>query len=216
MLFGSCAIVTVTRGGLDALREAKGALSSQEITQLLQAWSDGDRAALEDLVPLVEAELRRLAGHYMANERRGHVLQTTALVNEAYLRLIDWKSVEWQNRAHFFGISARLMRHILVDFARRRPHLEGGREAQHVSFDEALRVTPDQSGDLVAVDNALKTLESFDLRKSQIVELRFFGGLSVKETAEVLKISRRTVIREWNKAKAWLLEELGAEECSEV
>jgi len=152
----------------------------------------------------------------MANERRGHVLQTTALVNEAYLRLIDWKSVEWQNRAHFFGISARLMRHILVDFARRRPHLEGGREAQHVSFDEALRVTPDQSGDLVAVDDALKTLESFDLRKSQIVELRFFGGLSVKETAEVLKISRRTVIREWNKAKAWLLEELGAEECSEV
>jgi RNA polymerase sigma factor (TIGR02999 family) len=193
-----------------------GTLSSQEITKLLQAWSGGDQAALEDLVPLVEAELRRLAGHYMANERRGHVLQTTALVNEAYLRLIDWKSVEWQNRAHFFGISARLMRHILVDFARRRPHLEGGREAQHVSFDEALRVTPDQSGDLVAVDNALKTLESFDLRKSQIVELRFFGGLSVKETAEVLKISRRTVIREWNKAKAWLLEELGAEECSEV
>jgi len=193
-----------------------GTLSSQEITKLLQAWSGGDQAALEELVPLVEAELRRLAGHYMANERRGHVLQTTALVNEAYLRLIDWKSVEWQNRAHFFGISARLMRHILVDFARRRPHLEGGREAQHVSFDEALRVTPDQSGDLVAVDNALKTLESFDLRKSQIVELRFFGGLSVKETAEVLKISRRTVIREWNKAKAWLLEELGAEECSEV
>ena len=193
-----------------------GTLSSQEITKLLQAWSGGDQAALEDLVPLVEAELRRLAGHYMANERRGHVLQTTALVNEAYLRLIDWKSVEWQNRAHFFGISARLMRHILVDFARRRPHLEGGREAQHVSFDEALRVTPDQSGDLVAVDNALKTLESFDLRKSQIVELRFFGGLSVKETAEVLKISRRTVIREWNKAKAWLLEELGAEECSEA
>ena len=193
-----------------------GTLSSQEITKLLQAWSGGDQAALEDLVPWVEAELRRLAGHYMANERRGHVLQTTALVNEAYLRLIDWKSVEWQNRAHFFGISARLMRHILVDFARRRPHLEGGREAQHVSFDEALRVTPDQSGDLVAVDNALKTLESFDLRKSQIVELRFFGGLSVKETAEVLKISRRTVIREWNKAKAWLLEELGAEECSEV
>ncbi len=193
-----------------------GTLSSQEITKLLQAWSGGDQAALEDLVPLVEAELRRLAGHYMANERRGHVLQTTALVNEAYLRLIDWKSVEWQNRAHFFGISARLMRHILVDFARRRPHLEGGREAQHVSFDEALRVTPDQSGDLVAVDNALKTLESFDLRKSQIVELRFFGGLSVKETAEVLKISRRTVIREWNKAKAWLLEELGAEECSDV
>lgn len=193
-----------------------GTLSSQEITKLLQAWSGGDQAALEDLVPLVEAELRRLAGHYMANERRGHVLQTTALVNEAYLRLIDWRSVEWQNRAHFFGISARLMRHILVDFARRRPHLEGGREAQHVSFDEALRVTPDQSGDLVAVDDALKTLESFDLRKSQIVELRFFGGLSVKETAEVLKISRRTVIREWNKAKAWLLEELGAEECSEV
>ncbi len=193
-----------------------GTPSSQEITQLLQAWSGGDQAALEELVPLVRAELHRLARHYMANERRGHVLQTTALVNEAYLRLIDWKNVNWQNRAHFFGISARLMRNILVDFARRRPRLEGGQEAQQVSFDDALRVSPDQSGDLVGLDEALKTLETFDSRKGRIVELRFFGGLSVKETAEVLKISPRTTIREWGKAKAWLLEELSAKECREA
>ena len=193
-----------------------GTPSSQEITQLLQAWSGGDQAALEELVPLVRAELHRLARHYMANERRGHVLQTTALVNEAYLRLIDWKNVNWQNRAHFFGISARLMRNILVDFARRRPRLEGGQEAQQVSFDDALRVSPDQSGDLVGLDEALKTLETFDSRKGRIVELRFFGGLSVKETAEVLKISPRTTIREWGKAKAWLLEELSAKECRET
>ncbi len=193
-----------------------GTPSSQEITQLLQAWSGGDQAALEELVPLVRAELHRLARHYMANERRGHVLQTTALVNEAYLRLIDWKNVNWQNRAHFFGISARLMRNILVDFARRRPRLEGGQEAQQVSFDDALRVSPDQSGDLVGLDEALKILETFDSRKGRIVELRFFGGLSVKETAEVLKISPRTTIREWGKAKAWLLEELSAKECRET
>ncbi len=193
-----------------------GTPSSQEITQLLQAWSGGDQAALEELVPLVRAELHRLARHYMANERRGHVLQTTALVNEAYLRLIDWKNVNWQNRAHFFGISARLMRNILVDFARRRPRLEGGQEAQQVSFDDALRVSPDQSGDLVGLDEALKILETFDSRKGRIVELRFFGGLSVKETAEVLKISPRTTIREWGKAKAWLLEELSAKECREA
>jgi RNA polymerase sigma factor (TIGR02999 family) len=193
-----------------------GTPSSREITQLLQAWSGGDQAALEELVPLVRAELHRLARHYMANERRGHVLQTTALVNEAYLRLIDWKNVNWQNRAHFFGISARLMRNILVDFARRRPRLEGGQEAQQVSFDDALRVSPDQSGDLVGLDEALKILETFDSRKGRIVELRFFGGLSVKETAEVLKISPRTTIREWGKAKAWLLEELSAKECREA
>ncbi len=193
-----------------------GTPSSREITQLLQAWSGGDQAALEELVPLVRAELHRLARHYMANERRGHVLQTTALVNEAYLRLIDWKNVNWQNRAHFFGISARLMRNILVDFARRRPRLEGGQEAQQVSFDDALRVSPDQSGDLVGLDEALKILETFDSRKGRIVELRFFGGLSVKETAEVLKISPRTTIREWGKAKAWLLEELSSKECREA
>ena len=193
-----------------------GMPSSQEVTQLLRAWGAGDEAALEDLVPVVRAELRRLARHYMANERPGHVLQTTALINEAYLRLIEWKNVSWQNRAHFFGISARLMRNVLVDLARRRPHLEGGREARQVSFDEALMVSPQRSVDLVALDNALKTLETFDLRKSQIVELRFFGGLGVKETAEVLKISPRTLIREWNKAKAWLLEELNQEKFSEA
>ena len=193
-----------------------GTPSSQEVTQLLRAWGAGDKAALEDLVPVVRAELRRLARHYMANERPGHVLQTTALINEAYLRLIEWKNVSWQNRAHFFGISARLMRNVLVDFARRRPHLEGGREAREVSFDETLMVSPAQRLDLVALDNALKTLEAFDSRKSRIVELRFFGGLGVKETAEVLKISPRTMIREWNKAKAWLLEELNQEKFSEA
>jgi RNA polymerase sigma factor (TIGR02999 family) len=193
-----------------------GTPASQEITQLLQAWSGGDQAALEELVPLVRTELRRLARHYMGNERQGHVLQTTALVNEAYVRLIDWNNVNWQNRAHFFGISARLMRNILVDFARRRPRLEGGQEARQVSFDDAVRVSSDQSGDLVALDEALKTLEAFDSRKGRIVELRYFGGLSVNETAEVLKISERTTKREWNKAKAWLLEELSAKECREA
>ncbi len=193
-----------------------GMPSSQEVTQLLRAWGAGDKAALEDLVPVVRAELRRLARHYMANERPGHVLQTTALINEAYLRLIEWKNVSWQNRAHFFGISARLMRNVLVDFARRRPHLEGGREVREVSFDETLMVSPARSVDLVALDNALKTLEAFDSRKSRIVELRFFGGLGVKETAEVLNISPRTMIREWNKAKAWLLEELNQEKFSEA
>ena len=143
--------------------------------------------ALEELVPLVRAELHRLARHYMANERRDHVLQTTALVNEAYLRLIDWKDVNWQNRAHFFGISVRLMRNILVDFARRRPRLEGGQEARQVSFDDAVRVSPDQSGDLVALDDALQTLEAFDSRKSRIVELRFFWGLECKGNCRSLE-----------------------------
>ena len=187
-------------------------LSSKQITRLLQAWRAGDESALKDPVPLVETELRRLARRYMANERAGHLLQTTALVNEAYLRLIDWNQVDWQSRAHFFGVSARLMRNILVDYARQRPRVEGGRDAHPVSFDEALVVTRGRSGELVAIDDVLKALEKLDPRKGRIVELRFFGGLGVEETAEVLKISRITVIREWKRAKAWLHRELTQEE----
>src|SRR5262245_41284704 len=179
--------------------------SRPEITGLLRAWRDGDSSALERLVPLVETELHRLAHRYLAQERPGHTLQTTALVNEAYLRLIDWKNVQWQDRAHFVGVAARLMRYILVGYARRQPHRRVGCQ---VSLDHALEVSPSRSPDLVAVDDALKTLAAFDTRKSQIVELRFFGGLSVEETAEVLQVAPITVMREWNKAKAWLYDEL--------
>ena len=175
---------------------------------LLQAWREGDNQALERLVPLVRTEIHRLAGRYMKRERPGHLLQTTALVNEAYLRLIDWKGVSWQNRAHFLGVAAQLMRHILVDFARKRPLADGKQEAVHVSLDEAMLLAPEKSAEVVAIDDALNVLAALDPRKSRIVELRYFGGLSVEETAEVLGISTITVIREWNKAKAWLHREL--------
>ncbi|MEW6213327.1 MAG: sigma-70 family RNA polymerase sigma factor [Acidobacteriota bacterium] len=190
--------------------------SPKEITQLLVAWSDGDQAALEKLIPLVHAELHRLAHRYMGRERPGHLLQTSALVNEAYLRLVDWKNVRWQNRAHFFGVAARMMRRILVDFARSRPHTRGGGEARHVSLDEAFVVSSERSADLLAIDDALKSLAEVDPRKSRIVELRFFGGLSVEETAEVLKVSSITVIREWNKAKVWLYRELSGAKSNEA
>ncbi len=190
--------------------------SLKDITQLLQAWSKGDESALKDLVPLVEAELRRLARHYLAKEQPGHVLQTTALVNEVYMRLIDWKNVSWKSRAYFFGASAHLMRNIMVDYARQRPHLDGGRGARQVSLDEELTVSRDRSAELVNIDDALKTLEAFDSRKSRVVELRFFGGLSVKETAEILQVSPITVKREWRKAKAWLQRELSTQECHEA
>ena len=180
----------------------------QEVTSLLQAWSAGNPEALERLVPQVRAELQRLARHYMRKERPGHVLQTTALVNEAYMRLIDWKNVSWQNRAHFFGVSARLMRRILVDIARTRPQADHGGEAYQVTLDEAVIVSPKRGTDLVALDGALDALSQLDPRKAQIVELRFFGGLSVEETAEVLKVAPITIMREWNKAKAWLYREL--------
>jgi RNA polymerase sigma factor (TIGR02999 family) len=182
-------------------------LSSHEVTQLLVAWGEGDEAALERLVPLVHAELHRLAKRYMGKERAGHTLQTSALVNEAYIRLIDWKNARWQNRAHFFGVSAQLMRRVLVDFARRRPRLKDGNPI-NVSLDEAFLVGNSQSGVILALDDALTALAELDPRKSQIVEMRFFGGLSVEETAEVLHISAITVMREWNKAKAWLYREL--------
>ena len=184
--------------------------SPREITRLLQAWQRGDSSALEQLVPLVEAELHRLAHRYLAQERPGHPLQTTALVNETYLRLMDWKNVQWQDRAHFVGVTARLMRHILVGYARRQPHRTA--PAQQVPLDQAMEVSSRRSPDLVALDDALNGLAVFDPRKGQIVELRFFGGLSVEETAEVLQVAPITVMREWNKAKAWLYEELSAKE----
>ena len=183
---------------------------SHEVTELLVAWSDGDAAALERLAPLVHAELHRIARRYMSGERPGHTLQTTALVNEAYMRLIDWKNARWQNRAHFFGVSAQLMRRILVDFARSRPRVRG-EEARHVSLEEALIVSGERDADIVALDEALTSLAELDPRKARIVELRFFGGLSVEETAEVVGVAPVTVMREWNKAKLWLHRELDRE-----
>lgn len=181
---------------------------THELTQLLEAWSDGEEEALEKLAPLVHAELYRLAKRYMSRERPDHLLQTSALINEAYVRLIDWKAVRWQNRAHFFGVAAQIMRRILVDFARRRPRVDKDVEAIRMSLDAALTISSEREPDLLALDEALKSLATIDERKSRIVELRFFGGLSVDETAEVMKMSSITVTREWNKAKAWLYREL--------
>ena len=189
--------------------------SPNEITRLLTAWTDGDQSALEKLVPLVESELHRLAHHYMGRERPGHTLQTSALVNEAYIRLIDWKNVRWQNRAHFFAVSAQLMRRILVDFARERNYLKRGGGALQVSLAEAESLPLARNDDLVALDEALAKLSQFDDRKGRVVELRFFGGLSVSEVAEVLKVSEETVMRDWRLAKVWLLRELGQESVSE-
>jgi RNA polymerase sigma-70 factor (ECF subfamily) len=181
---------------------------SQEITQLLLAWNQGDEQALDRLMPLVHGELHRLAHRYMAGERPGHPLQTTALVNEAYLRLIDSSRVRWQNRAHFFAVSAQLMRRILVDVARARAKLKRGGDTLQVSLDEAMDIPREPGVDLIALDDALKTLAAFDERKSKVVELRFFGGLSVEETAEVLGVSVMTVMRDWGLAKVWLLRQL--------
>src|SRR6185369_5431367 len=186
--------------------------SPKEITRLLVAWGDGDQSALDKLAPLVQSELHRLAHHYMGRERPGHTLQTSALVNEAYIRLIDWRNVRWQNRAHFFAVSAQLMRRILVDFARERNYLKRGGGALQVSLSEAAAFALDKEADLVALDEALVELSDMDRRKGQVVELRFFGGLSVKEVAEVLKVSEETVMRDWRLAKVWLLRQLGREE----
>ena len=185
--------------------------SPAAVTELLQAWSDGDDGALDQLMPLVEEELRRLARGYMARERPDHTLQTTALVNEAFVRLTDARKVRWQDRAHFLGISARLMRRVLVDYARRRGFQKRGGGAQRVTWQDDVVGTPDPAFDVVALDRALEALAKFDMRKSRIVELRFFGGLSVEETAEVLQVSPDTVKREWRLAKLWLLRELEGE-----
>jgi RNA polymerase sigma-70 factor, ECF subfamily len=183
-------------------------LSTPEITQLLVAWSEGDQAAMQRLTPVVYAELHRLAARYMAGERAGHVLQTTALVNEAYLRLVDWKNVKWQNRAHFFGMAANMMRRILVDFARAQNRNKRGAGAIKVSLSEATAAAPPRSADLVAIDDALRTLEVLDERQSRVVELRFFGGLSLEETAAAIGVSVGTVRRDWSLAQAWLYNEL--------
>jgi len=179
-----------------------------EVTQLLVAWSNGDSAARDALMPLVHEELRRLAHRYMRRERGNHTLQTSALVNEAYLRLIDQKDVHWQNRAHFFGIAARIMRRILVDYARKRGFAKRGGDLQPVALDEAMIVSPERAAEVVALDDALNRLGELDQRKSQIIELRFFGGLSIDETAEVLGVSSGTVMRDWTFAKAWLRREI--------
>ena len=183
--------------------------STQHVTRLLQAWGQGEDAALEELVPLVHQELHRLARRYMYGERPGHTLQTTALVNEAYLRLVNSRQVNWQNRAHFFAISAQLMRRILVDYARARGYQKRGGGVPKLTFDEEFMGPQEKEHDLVALDDALKALANFDPRKSKVVELRFFGGLSVEETAEVLKVSPDTVLRDWRLAKAWLAREMG-------
>lgn len=186
--------------------DAKAAPCGQ-VSGLLRAWSDGDREALDRLTPIVYDELHRLAQRYMKRERPGHSLQTTALVNEAYMRLVDYKGMQWQNRAHFFAVSAQLMRRILVEHARRH-NLKRGGGVQHVSLEETALVGGDQSADLVALDDAMNALALLDPRKAQVVEMRFFGGLSVEETAEVLKLSSVTVMRDWSTAKAWLYREL--------
>jgi len=178
--------------------------SPHEVTQLLVAWGKGDDSARDQLMPLVYDELHRLAHQYMNRERPGHTLQTSALVNEAFLRLVDQRDVHWQNRAHFLGIAAQMMRRILVDYARNRHYAKRGGNAHQVSLDEAVIVSNERSADVVALDEALKSLAVFDLRKSQIVELRFFGGLSIDETAEVLAVSPGTIMRDWTLAKAWL------------
>jgi RNA polymerase sigma-70 factor (ECF subfamily) len=183
---------------------------SGDVSDLLQAWTDGDRGVLDRLTPIVYDELHRLARRYMKGERPGHSLQTTALVNEAYMRLVDYKGIQWQNRAHFFAVAAQVMRRILVDHARRR-NLKRGGGVQHVSLEDTAIVGGDRASDLVALDDAMKELAKIDKRKMQVVEMRFFGGLSVEETAEVLKVSPVTVMRDWSTAKAWLYRELSGE-----
>jgi len=185
--------------------------STHQVTQLLRAWGEGDQGALDELVPLVYQEMHRLAQAYMSHERSGHTLQTTALVNEAYLRLVDTSKANWQNRAHFFAICANVMRRILVEWARSRQALKRGGPAARLELVESLIAADEPGQDLVALDDALKDLSVIDARKGKVVELRFFGGLSVEETAEALKISCETVMRDWKFAKSWLRRELRKE-----
>ncbi len=184
---------------------------TDDVTRLLRAWSAGDEQALEKLTPLVYEQLHRAAQRYMAGERPGHTLQTTALVHEVYLRLVDCRQINWQDRAHFFAVSAQLMRRILIDFARSHNYQKRGGGVANVSLDEALTVSNKPDMNLLALDDALQSLASVDARKGKIVELRFFGGLSIEETAAVLKVSEETVVRDWRLSKAWLLREMGGE-----
>jgi RNA polymerase sigma factor (TIGR02999 family) len=183
--------------------------SPNDVTQLLVAWGNGDQTARDQLMPLVYTELHRLAHRHIKKERPGHTLQTSALVNEAFLRLVDQRDVHWQSRAHFFSIAAQMMRRILVDYARSRRFAKRGGNAQQVSLDEELMISNQRSADVVRLDDALNELASVDLRKSQVVELKFFGGLSIEETAEVLSVSPGTVMRDWTLAKAWLRRAMG-------
>ena len=198
------------RGRMGSLDEA-GSASTHEVTRLLQAWGLGDDSALERLMPLVYNELHRLAHRYMAGEQPGQTLQTTALVHEVYLRLVDANDIDWQNRAHFFGLCARLMRRILIDFARSRNYQKRGGHFAHIELEEAATVSAVVGSEILAVDEALKQLAAVDARKSEVVELRFFGGLTVEETATALRVSEETVMRDWKLAKAWLLRELSHE-----
>ena len=182
--------------------------SIRDVSKLLRAWRGGDETALNELMPRVHQELHRLAHLYMRRERVGHTLQTTALVNEAYVRLIDAKKVDWRDRAHFFAIASNLMRRILVDFARKRGYQKRGGKVRKVVLDQELLVSPEQDGDIQKLDETLTALSDFDPRKAKVVEMRFFGGLSVEETAEVLKVSTDTVKRDWRLAKVWLLNEM--------
>jgi RNA polymerase sigma factor (TIGR02999 family) len=186
--------------------------SPHEVTQLLADWSSGNQAALDKLMPLVEAELHRLAHHYMSRERVGHTLQTTALVDEAYLRLVGQKNIDWHNRAHFFGIAAKLMRQILVDYARKRHFAKRGGNARHVSLDEAAVIAGERAAEMIALDEALRDLAEIAPEQSRIVELRFFGGLTIEETAEVMKLSVDKVKRDWSMAKTWLYHQLRTDE----
>ena len=191
-----------------------GARGPSDVTALLIEWRAGDNGAVEKLLPLVHGELRRIAKRHMASERPDHVLQATALVNEVYIRLIDIRRVQWQDRAHFFAMAARLMRRVLVDFARARNNQKRGGALHRVTFDQDLAVASDTPDNLIAIDDALQALAGQYERKAQVVELRFFGGLSVEETAEVLKISPETVMRDWKFAKNWLLRELSRNSAS--
>jgi RNA polymerase sigma-70 factor, ECF subfamily len=192
-------------------QEGVSPAAQHDVTRLLRAWGAGDESALKHLMPLVYRELHRLAGRYMAAEQPGQTLQTTALVHEVYLRLVDVRNVDWQDRAHFYALCARLMRRILIDFARSRTYQKRGGGATHVELDEALTVSAVAGSELLAVDDALQRLSAVDPRKSQVVELRFFGGLTVEETAAALKVSPETVMRDWRLAKAWLTRELDRE-----
>jgi len=183
-----------------------------EVTQLLIAWSNGDKAALNKLMPLIYDELRQLARHYMSRERAGHTLQTTALVNEAYVRLVNRKGVHWQNRAHFFAIAAQLMRSILVDHARSHAYAKRGGGARKIALDDAMVISQQRAAEVVALDDALKRLAEIDPLQSRLVEMKFFGGLTIEETGEVLGLSPATIKREWSTAKAWLYHELSKNE----
>jgi RNA polymerase sigma factor (TIGR02999 family) len=183
-------------------------MSHPSITELLFQWREGDRSALDKLIPLVEKELRRLASYYMRRQRPGHTMQTSDLINEAYLRLVDYKNMQWQNRAHFFAMAAQAMRRVLVAYARRKGYAKRGGANIKVGIDEASGLAHHQASELIALDEALTELERLDPRKARVVELRYFGGMSVDETAEALDISGVTVMRDWNAAKGWLLREL--------